>query len=218
MKSPWSIAADAQAAHHATRTGTAVAPPTATAPAETRYAINPAGVIFACLGALAMVVSAFLPLDEPDGTFTRIQSNTLIQHGGWLLIALGVGIGLAAYRSYSTGKRGWTVVVLGLIGIAIAIVIGTNKDYRTLYAITADGSQTGDGTVVPLGIAVYVAGAGAALAALGGRVMRQAPSGSTPPVQNKACPDCAETVLADANVCKHCGYRFAPATQEATAA
>jgi len=26
---------------------------------------------------------------------------------------------------------------------------------------------------------------------------------------NKTCPDCAETVLREANVCKHCGYRFA---------
>ena len=26
----------------------------------------------------------------------------------------------------------------------------------------------------------------------------------------KKCPDCAETVLADARVCRHCGYRFAP--------
>jgi hypothetical protein len=24
----------------------------------------------------------------------------------------------------------------------------------------------------------------------------------------KKCPDCAETILADAKVCKHCGYRF----------
>jgi hypothetical protein len=24
----------------------------------------------------------------------------------------------------------------------------------------------------------------------------------------KQCPDCAETVLAEAHVCKHCGYRF----------
>lgn len=23
-------------------------------------------------------------------------------------------------------------------------------------------------------------------------------------------PDCAETILADAKVCKHCGYRFPP--------
>ena len=26
----------------------------------------------------------------------------------------------------------------------------------------------------------------------------------------KKCPDCAETILAAARVCKHCGYRFAP--------
>lgn len=29
----------------------------------------------------------------------------------------------------------------------------------------------------------------------------------------KKCPDCAETVLADARVCQHCGYRFAPAPE-----
>lgn len=28
----------------------------------------------------------------------------------------------------------------------------------------------------------------------------------------KTCPDCAETVLADAGVCKHCHYRFDDAT------
>jgi hypothetical protein len=26
----------------------------------------------------------------------------------------------------------------------------------------------------------------------------------------KPCPDCAELVRAEARVCKHCGYRFAP--------
>jgi len=26
--------------------------------------------------------------------------------------------------------------------------------------------------------------------------------------KQKQCPDCAETILADARVCKHCGYRF----------
>ncbi len=26
--------------------------------------------------------------------------------------------------------------------------------------------------------------------------------------QTKTCPDCAETILVNAKVCKHCGYRF----------
>jgi ribosomal protein S27E len=37
------------------------------------------------------------------------------------------------------------------------------------------------------------------------------PYPSGPPTNaTKKCPDCAETVLSDARVCKHCGYRFAP--------
>ena len=32
--------------------------------------------------------------------------------------------------------------------------------------------------------------------------------------QTKKCPDCAETILADAKVCKHCGYRFALAAPD----
>ncbi len=41
------------------------------------------------------------------------------------------------------------------------------------------------------------------------------PEGETSPPpeagqRTKTCPDCAETVLAAARVCKHCGYRFEP--------
>lgn len=34
---------------------------------------------------------------------------------------------------------------------------------------------------------------------------------------HKACPDCAETVLAKAHVCKHCGYRWSELTEVAKA-
>jgi hypothetical protein len=36
---------------------------------------------------------------------------------------------------------------------------------------------------------------------------------TTPLFTTKKCLDCAETVLKDAKVCKHCGYRFAPPDQ-----
>jgi hypothetical protein len=35
--------------------------------------------------------------------------------------------------------------------------------------------------------------------------------GATASDPTKKCPDCAETVRAEAHVCKHCGYRFDPA-------
>jgi hypothetical protein len=31
---------------------------------------------------------------------------------------------------------------------------------------------------------------------------------SVSPATRKKCPDCAELVLVEARVCKHCGYRF----------
>ncbi|WP_082109829.1 zinc ribbon domain-containing protein [Mycobacterium sp. UM_Kg1] len=42
-----------------------------------------------------------------------------------------------------------------------------------------------------------------------GNVTAWTDSPATLQAQTKACPDCAETVLAAARVCKHCGYRFA---------
>ena len=35
-------------------------------------------------------------------------------------------------------------------------------------------------------------------------------SGAPPPAAVKRCPECAEVVLADARVCKHCRHRFGP--------
>ncbi|PZU23807.1 MAG: hypothetical protein DI589_05930 [Shinella sp.] len=31
---------------------------------------------------------------------------------------------------------------------------------------------------------------------------------------SKKCPDCAEIILVDAKVCKHCGFRFSPVAEK----
>ena len=66
---------------------------------------NRLGLGLIIIGAAAMAISAFLPLVEPTGTFRIIERNTLIQRGGWLLIALALGIAASGYR-VSQGR--WT--------------------------------------------------------------------------------------------------------------
>jgi hypothetical protein len=58
------------------------------------------------------------------------------------------------------------------------------------------------------GTGIYAIGAGGLLIALGGALLAGLTVGgvsATPVRRTKVCPDCAETVLAEAKVCKHCG-------------
>jgi hypothetical protein len=171
------------------------------------------------VGAAAMAIAAFLPLYQPTGLFRLIQDNTIIQtSGGWVLLAAAVGIAAGGFWA-SQGNRGKLAVPItlcALTGLAI-ILLASNKDFRTLYPVGAGGSPNASqqGTVTSLGIAVYVAGAGAALALVGLLMMLRQNDAEPDELETawtssrstKKCPDCAETILADAKVCKHCGYR-----------
>ena len=62
-------------------------------------------------------------------------------------------------------------------------------------------------------IGLYAAGAAGCLAMLGGWILAGHNVASFEPnstARTKACPDCAETILEAARVCKHCGHRFEP--------
>lgn len=182
----------------------------------TRFAISPAGLALACIGALAMAIAGFLPLDEP-GQFAYVQQNALIHHGGWAFLLLGAGIAIDAYRQFSNGRPTWTVVALGVIALGVAILIGEDKSLRTLYPLNSAGEPNTSeaGTLVPLALGVYVAGAGACASIVGGWLMRQSSAGeaTSAPQTLKRCPDCAELIQGAANVCKHCGRRFGVATK-----
>lgn len=179
---------------------------------QERYAISPVGAGMAAVGGLLLGIAAFLPLDQIGGQFAYVRSNTLIQHGEWWLLVVAVAIVAAAYRSYSARKLTWDVLILGALAAVAVLFIVLNKSLRTLVPAESTGllSAGSNETIVPFGIAVYVAGAGALLTLLGGWVMRQTAEIVSAPEQEatRRCPDCAETILVEARVCKHCGARL----------
>jgi hypothetical protein len=157
-----------------------------------------------------MVISAFLPLVEPTGTFRRVAENTPIEHsGGWMLVALAFAIAASGRRvSQGRWKEGWVPIALCVTAAGLIVLNSSNKGLRTLYPVGPDGNPitTQPGIVANIGMAIYVAGAGIAAAFVGSVMLLRSRQAKT-----KKCPVCAETVLADAKVCKRCRYRFASA-------
>jgi predicted RNA-binding Zn-ribbon protein involved in translation (DUF1610 family) len=165
---------------------------------------NPLGFGLVLVGAALLAVSTFLPLDEATGLFRFVQQNTLIQHDGWLVIIGALALAASGFRAYIT-RDDWLIPLVVSIFTAIGIIIwATNTDMRTLYPVGLDGTADSSkpGQVADWGISIYVAGLGVLLGFVGSLTLRQ--SGG----EKKKCPECAETVLADAQVCKHCGHHF----------
>jgi len=185
---------------------------------------NPLGLGLVLVGAAVLAISTFLPFVQPVSALRTVESNTLIQHGGWAIVVLALAIATGGYRVSRSGtKERWTPVVLCAIAAAILLFDG-NKDMRTLSPVGSDGTvdTSQPGMVASLGIAIYVAWAGVGAALIGSltllqtKIAKQRASddalvAAQADSATKKCPDCAETILADARVCKHCGYRFAPA-------
>jgi hypothetical protein len=89
----------------------------------------------------------------------------------------------------------------------VAIYEGTG-DRTELRGVSFLG-QTIEATATPA-VGIYAAGAAGVLAMFAGLVLagHVFESYQGPDRQTKTCPDCAETVLAAARICKHCGHQF----------
>jgi hypothetical protein len=168
------------------------------------------------VGAFALAIATFLPLNQPPDAFTTVVDNTLIEHGGWTYIVFAVFIALGGIQAYRRVEKAWQFTVGLCVVVAIKLIwaAGNNTLYPAGTPTPVDPTQPG--VVAPLGIAIYVAGMGLALAVVGSVMLRlkkqnPAPQAVAPAVvqtPTKKCPVCAESILADAKVCKHSGHRF----------
>src|SRR5271156_972774 len=101
---------------------------------------NPFALGLVLVGAFAMGIAAFLPLDEP-GAFRRVSDNSLIQHGGWMLIALAIGIAASGFRANQGKEFEWALtVVLCLVAGFRIFMWAADTGLRTLYPVGADGT------------------------------------------------------------------------------
>ena len=73
-----------------------------------RRIINPVNLIVAGIGAILMLIAAFLPLWEDNAAFSTIAKNTLIQSGdGIFLVITAVLVAVALYRIYDQQRHSW---------------------------------------------------------------------------------------------------------------
>jgi PknH-like extracellular domain len=131
---------------------------------------NPLWVGLVLVGAAALVVSMFLPFAQPAGGVPIVGNNNLYEQIGWKGFFIPFFLALSGYQA-GQGKRSarWSLIFVCAIA-AIGIVLLVNaKGLRTLYPVGAGGAvdTSQPGLVTDLGIAIYVAGAGVAVAFLG---------------------------------------------------
>jgi hypothetical protein len=179
---------------------------------RTATASNPVGAGVALLGAFLVLIGVFLPIHSYGGV--PIAHNSFVASGYWWVLVLPLIVGVsAAYVLAGSGSPAfWQVLIPSLVAVGVGIYGQTShfQKLETVVNISSSGFNTS--TVTGSAAAgVYLVLAGGAVGVVGAGIL----SGTWGPVgvpawerRTKRCPDCAETVLADANVCKHCGHRF----------
>jgi peptidoglycan/LPS O-acetylase OafA/YrhL len=166
-------------------------------------------------GAILGIVAVFLPALESE-TFSEIKQNALIQKGtGFFVVGVCLALLGTAYRVYQSRTKSWAVSWAGVILIAAAVFAGTGK------RVELEGTNIIGETITEKaspGIGIYAVGVAGAIALFAGYAI--ATNRGTLALgddrKTKICPDCAETVLAAARKCKHCGHEFDPVNSATT--
>jgi hypothetical protein len=136
---------------------------------------NPIALVLVLLGSLAMIIATFLPLNE-SGRFLRIEDNTLIQNGGWILIALAIWIAVGGYYADQGSQRAVLAILPCVIAGAWIVFTAISAGTEKLYPIGSDGNPdtSQPGSAASTGIGIYLAGVGVAGAFVGALMLRKA--------------------------------------------
>ena len=173
------------------------------------------GVGMIVVGSIVMVVSAFLPVNELTGSLRPVGGNTLMRHGGWVLVFSAVAIVSSGIYAGRKPRRWPAPIGLCVLAAARVLLWVIDDSTRTVYPVRPDGSIAADGTGVlaPLGIALYAAAIGIAIAAAGSLILRA----TAKFVPSRRCPKCGQPAV-DSTFCRRCGHRFGDDEFEETAA
>lgn len=172
--------------------------------------------LFATVGAAILgIVAVFLPALESE-SFSKIKQNTLIQGGvGFFVVGLCLAMLGTAYRVYQSRTKSWAVSIAGVLLVCAAIFSGTGSRAE-LEGTNLIGETITEKASPAIGI--YAVGAAGAIALFAGYAIatNRGALATADNRKTKVCPDCAETVLAAARKCKHCGHEFATVDSVAT--
>lgn len=188
-------------------------------PPEAPKSPNPIGAALILLGALLVLIGAFVPVHSYGAV--PIQKNSFVAGGEWWVVAIAVLMGVSgSYLLIGASAKGiWAVMIPSFGAIAIGIYAQTAR-FQRLETILNVGPGSG-GSLLSVSrsyvtgtpaVGTYLVLVGGALGVLGTGLFVGfwRPLGLPAYTRRvKHCPDCAEAVLADARVCKHCGHRFA---------
>jgi hypothetical protein len=173
-------------------------------------ASSPLSVGIPLAGSVVLLVAVFLPRVETSA-FSTIEQNTLLQSGPGIFLLLNAL--LAAVFTYQfTRKEGrrFSVLICGVICLAIAVWSCTG-DRLELAPVGPGENNPALRVEAGPSLGIYATFVGGSLIAVGGFMLAgfRYEGVSAPPLRrSKRCPDCAEDVLEEARVCKHCGHRF----------
>jgi hypothetical protein len=187
--------------------------------ATVQKGVNPVGVGVVLLGALLALIGSFLPIHQYGAV--AVEKNSYVAEGHWWVLVVALIMGAAAATALARGGGPGLVWRLGTPS-AVALgagIWGTTNHFQTLQTFGSLAALGNTLTATPgPGVYLVLAGGGIGLIGTGMTIGKWGPVGVPLYARStKQCPECAERVLEDANVCKHCGHRFGTSGRSQTA-